>query len=991
MEPQTAGRAACCRSATVVRLRHAAKVTKHLLRLTACYFLLCFFFSPVSARGLGQTSFIESTFQEGSFPIVRKSAMATICLDEQELPGVVLAARSLQSDIQRVTGQLPEVTTRAPNTGATNVILIGSLGKSRLIEQLSKQGRIDISSLTGKWESFLIQVVTNPWPGAAQALVIAGSDKRGAIYGIYELSEQIGVSPWYWWADVPVRHRDELFAKPGRLTQGPPAVKYRGIFLNDEAPCLTGWVKEKYGNYNHTFYTNVFELLLRLKANFLWPAMWNNCFNEDDPLNPKLADEYGIVMSTSHVEPMMRADKEWNRRGFTAAQWNYMTSPEELRRFWEDGIRRNMNYENIITIAMRGKIDTPMSREANVALLERIVADQRAIIAKVMHTNAEDVAQVWALYKEVQEYYEKGMRVPDDVTLLWCDDNWGNVRRLPTESERNRKGGAGIYYHLDYVGDPRNYKWLNTVPITKVWEQMSMAHEYGANRLWVVNVGDLKPLEFPMEFFLRLAWCPEEWPKERIAEYGRLWAEREFGGEHAAEIAELVAKYSKYNGRRKPELLEPGTYSLVNYQEAERVEQDWQAITKKAEQIYQQLPSEAHDAFYELVLHPLKASAVVSELYIAAGRNHLYAAQGRAAANEEAARTRELFQTDARLSDYFNRTLAGGKWSHMMDQTHIGYTWWQEPRSNSMPKVIELNLPEEPHLGVAIEGSAAASPGSSEALELPPLDAFNRQRRYLEVFNRGKSALEFSVSANVPWLSLSPAKGRLEKEQRIWVAVDWERAPEGLSESSVKVAAPGSEPVAVKVTAFNPKTPTRDSVHGFVETDGCVSIEAEHYSKKVDAPAARWERIDDYGRTLSSMAVFPVTATSVSPPENSPRLEYDMFLFHPGKAEVQCILAPTLNFTPGHALRFALSFDDETPEMETAVPEDLKVGGGKGPWAEGVKDSVRVVKSTHLLSKSGYHTLKFWMVDPGVVLQKVVVDLGGVRPSYLGPPESWHP
>ena len=344
-------------------------------------------------------------------------------------------------------------------------------------------------------------------------LVIAGSDKRGSIYGIYDLSQQIGVSPWYWWTDVPIPHRSNLFVGPGVFQQGPPDVKYRGIFLNDEAPDLTGWADEKFGGYNHAFYTNVFELLLRLRANYLWPAMWNNCFSADDALNPKLADDYGIVMGTSHVEPMMRADKEWNRLGYTAGQWNYEKSPAELRAFWKEGLERNKPYENIITIAMRGKIDTPMSESANIALLERIVADQRALIGDVMQTNVESVPQLWALYKEVQEYYEKGMRVPDDVTLLWCDDNWGDIRRLPTPEERGRAGGAGIYYHVDYVGGPRNYKWLNSTPITKVWEQMNLAYDYGADRIWIVNVGHLHHVTFPTEFFLTLAWSPKSWPQ----------------------------------------------------------------------------------------------------------------------------------------------------------------------------------------------------------------------------------------------------------------------------------------------------------------------------------------------------------------------------------------------------------------------------------------------------------------------------------------------
>src|SRR5579885_1602511 len=444
----------------------------------------------------------------------------------------------------------------------------------------------------------------------SKALVIAGSDKRGTIYGIYDLSEQIGVSPWYWWADVPVKRSNALYIKPGRHIESEPAVKYRGIFLNDEAPSLTGWVKEKFGNYNHEFYNKVFELLLRLKANYLWPAMWNNAFNEDDPLNPKLADEYGIVMGTSHHEPMLRAQQEWKRHGKGA--WDYATNGDFLRQFWTEGVERNKNYESIITLGMRGDGDLPMSEERNVALLERIVADQRKILAEHVNPDLSKVPQDWALYKEVQDYYEKGMRVPDDVTLLWCDDNWGNIRRLPTPDERKRSGGAGIYYHVDYVGDPRSYKWLNTVPIAKIWEQMNLAHEYGANRIWILNVGDLKPMEFPMEFFLNFARDPARWPREKLAEYARLWAEREFGPAHAAEIAEIIAKYTKFNGRRKPELLEPDTYSVVNYREADSVFHDFQSIVAKAERIYRELPANQRDAFFELVLFPAKASAQVT-------------------------------------------------------------------------------------------------------------------------------------------------------------------------------------------------------------------------------------------------------------------------------------------------------------------------------------------------------------------------------------------
>ncbi len=366
--------------------------------------------------------------------------------------------------------------------------------------------------------------------------------------------------------------------------------------------------------------------------------------------------------------------------------------------------------------------------------------------------------QVWALYKEVQEYYEKGMRVPDDVTLLWCDDNWGNIRRLPTAEERGRRGGAGVYYHFDYVGGPRSYKWLNTVPIPKVWEQMHLAYRYGATRLWIVNVGDLKPMEVPIQFFLDYAWDPGRWPAESLPDYLRTWAEREFGPAHAAEIAEIVARYTRYNGRRKPEMLEPGTYSLVNYREAERVAADYGNLAREAEALSEKLPAEARDAFFELVLYPVKACAVLNDLYLTAGHNRLYAVQGRTSTNDLAARARELFQEDAGLTREYNQTLAGGKWNHMMDQTHIGYTYWNQPVRNAMPAVQEVQAPEPGEMGVAVEGSEAAWPGGPGQPILPPLSVYLRQPRYLELFNRGRQPFEFSIETSDPWLRVDAAR-----------------------------------------------------------------------------------------------------------------------------------------------------------------------------------------------------------------------------------------
>jgi endo-1,4-beta-D-glucanase Y len=952
---------------------------------------------------------VTTVSTRGCFPIVQGNNAATIYVDSKDWPGVLRAVTDLQADIARVTVCKAAIYNDARGLGR-NAIIIGTIGKSRIIDDLVKKGKIDTRQIAGKWESFFLQVVPDPLPNVSSGLVIVGSDKRGTIYGIYDLSEQMGVSPWYWWADVPVQHKAALFVRPGKYQQGEPSVKYRGIFLNDEAPDLTNWVTEKYGtvhpstnppipgnvaNCNSEFYTRIFEVILRLKGNYLWPAMWSNAFNEDDPNNPRLADEYGVVMGTSHQEPMLRAQKEWDRRYLsTLGSWNYYKYPDVMQDFWREGIRRNKNWESIITIGLRGADDTPMIPDGTVAesmtLLEQIVAVQRKMIAEEINPEVTKVSQLWCLYKEVQEYYKAGLRVPDDVTLLWADDNWGDVRRLPTEAERKRSGGAGIYYHFDYVGGPRNYKWINTNPIPKVWEQLNLAKEYGADRIWIANVGHFKGLEFPIEYFMHLAWNTSGWTNQNIDEYTQLWAAREFGPTYAREIADIISKYTRYNGRRKPELLEPDTYSLTDYQEADEVVADYKATTVQAEQIYYKLPSAERDAFDELVLFPTKACAQVNELYVTAGKNALYAQQGRASTNGLASKAESLFKADAALMNYYNHTLANGKWNHFMDQVHIGYTSWQDPPENVMPKVVRIEVPQAAAMGVAVEGSSVAWPGDPHDPVLPKFDAFDRQTHYIDVFNRGQSPFKYTATAGDPWIVLSSTKGTVVKEERIWVGVNWQMVPAGTAAGVVKIIQEGSREVAVKIELANPTQVSPDSLDGFVEGEGYVSIEAEHYTKNIPAGAVRWEKIEDYGRTLSAMSIMPVTARSVTPPQDSPCLEYKMYLSDSGNVTVQTIVAPTLNFVPGRGLRYAVSFDDQPPKIIDIVPNDFDAKNGNTEWEESVKDACRIVKSAHTLSNPGYHTLKIWMVDPAVVLEKIVVDLGGLKPSYLGPPESFH-
>lgn len=961
-----------------------------------------------TASAIGQERYVQEAPARGSFPVVHDGAASGIYVDPEDWAGVTRAAGDLQSDIMRVTGIKPQMISDR-NSLAGDVVIIGTMGKSRIIDDLMRGGKINAIRISGEWESFQITVADRPLPGVSRALVICGSDKRGTIYGIYDLSEQMGVSPMYWWADVPVRHRDGIYVKRGQYQQGPPSVKYRGIFLNDEAPDLSEWVRGKFGevpvsqdppipegvaNYNSEFYARIFEVILRMKGNYLWPAMWNNAFNEDDPENPRLADEYGIVMGTTHQEPMLRAQKEWDRRyRETLGSWNFFRNPNTLQNFWREGIRRNKNFESIITLGLRGANDTPMIPGGTVAqsmeLLEKIVQVQREMISKELDPDVTKVPQLWCLYKEVQEFYNAGLRVPDDVTLLWSDDNWGNLRRLPTAEERGRSGGAGIYYHFDYVGGPRNYKWINTISIPKVWEQMHLAKEYGADRIWIVNVGHFKHLLFPMEFFLNMAWDADRWTHRNIDWYTRLWAEREFGEVNAEEIADIVRKFTRYNARRKPELLSPDTYSLIHYLEAEKIVAEFRDITVRAEALYRDLPEQYREAFYELVLFPAKACALVNELYVTAGKNRLYASQGRAATNDLADSVELLFEADAKLMDHYNNVFAGGQWKHFMDQVHIGYTIWQDPPRNIMPQVERIELPDDAAMGIAIEDSTTVWPGGEGEPVLDEFDPFNRQRRYIDVFNRGKEPFAYRVETDHPWIIPSATHGIVEKEDRIWIAVNWSNVPASVRKGTVTIKRGTAESVDVAIPLRNTGFAKPETVEGFVEGGGFVSIEAEHFTKNVPSDKARWERIEGYGRTLSAMTVIPATAPSALPPNGSPCLEYRMYLLNAGEVSVSSYFAPTLNFEPDRGLRFAVSFDEEDPQITDVVAKGYDARNGNREWEDSVRNSIRVVRTRHAFSEPGYHTLKIWMVDPAVVLEKIVVDAGGVYPSYLGPPESY--
>ena len=779
----------------------------------------------------------------------------TITYDPLDWKGVRMAVENLRHDLKAVTGSV-----NAP-------VVVGTVGKSKLVKKYKLQSK----ELQGKWEQYLIFTDKGK-------LVILGSDKRGTIYGIYELSRQIGVSPWYWMADAPIQKHDQLFAKSGIYTDGEPKVKYRGIFINDEWPSFGTWCKNQFGGINSKAYARIFELMLRLKANYFWPAMWDSRFNEDDPLSPQLADDMGIVMGTSHHEPMMRAHKEYVYRKDSIGAWDYATNKANLDRFFEEGLERNKAYDNLITIGMRGDGDVAMGNgddEDNMKTLKDVVDGQREIIERVYKKPASEVPQLWAIFTEVQRYYDAGFTVPDDVTLLFCDNNWGYIRRTGPEKEQARKGGMGMYYHIDMNGGPWNDRWINTTTAAKIREQLNLAYQTGIDRIWIINVGDLKPKEMPIDFIMHYAWNPDDYPADKIDQYMVDWARSIFGGEYAREIADIVTEYSNMNLERKPEVQRVGIYS-VETGEAQRMFNRWDELEKRTLSLSKKMPAEMQDAFYQLVEYPAVASAGVAKIYLAATLGDSITMQ-------------TLFERDKQMTDKYNKVIAGGKWDGMMLDKHIGYRMWSMPNENTLPQVAKPS---------------------------------------------GKTGITASETA----------------------------------------------------------------------------IMAHDYTRRTATDDAHWVFLPGLGRGKGNMGIEPVTAKS-RPLGDGATLEYDINFSQSGKQKLALGILPTNDVNPARGLRIGVRVDDG--EMQTIdarqgyvdtfneytkeniarskvlkpLPRpasDIYLSGSRQRMRSEVFDNLRWLSIDFDMPTAGNHTIKVVMIDPEIVVEKLVVNPDNEHPSYHG-------
>jgi hypothetical protein len=956
--------------------------------------------APAAAEAAPATAgYVTTKPGRGTFPLVS----APIVVSAGDYAGVLRVADDLRGDLHRVTGAEPAVL--HDELPARDPIILGTIGKSPLIDRIIARGKLDVDGVRGRWETTVEQVVDHPLPGVRRAFVIAGSDQRGTIYGAYDLSRNIGVSPWTFFDDVPVAHQDALYARPGRHSQGTPAVKYRGFFLNDENPATGTWAPGYFGpgkapgypgGLNAAYYAKVFETMLRLKANYLWPAVWGRAFAEDDPANQATATFYGVVMGTSHEAPMMRGIEEWNRHAFNGSDpyggngvWSFRTNPDAIKAYWRDGAERMAaeGTEGVITLGMRGNGDVSLPDGDGIPLMSSIIDAQRQILRD---TGLIDRPQVQTLYKEVQRYWDNGYRPPDDVTVVFCDDNWGNMRRLPDPAAAPRSGGYGMYYHFDYVGDGRNYKWADTANLTNTWEQLHRAYTSGVDRLWVANVGDLKNDELPTQFFLDYAWNPAAWPVQRLGDWQRQYAAESFGPALAPAIGALLDEYGRLQSRRKPELLnrrisgdasavvyddQASPFSLTAYDELDRVTSDWQVLAARADRIRRLVPAAWQDAFYELVYYEVKDTAIVYALRQAQFTNLLHVAQGRAGTNALADRAEALFAQDQAMSTYYNTVLAGGKWKDWQLQPKIGYgdverygpnAGWQQPELNNValpdaiyPHLRRITVPAAAGLGVSLETLPGSSPWQAQAA------------RTFDVYNKGTSPFDYRIRAGQPWVHVTPSAGQVSQQARVAVTVDWRHAPPGTTTVPITVTGAGSTAV-VQAPISNPRLRPA----GFLEADGYVAMEAADYTHKTGA----WQLLPGVGRTGDGLTPLGGAGT---------RLDYTMTLTTAGPVRVSAYLSPRNDTRGPGGLRYAVSIDGATPQIvniKTATGADDATMNRQ--WARTTSDNINITTTTHAVDRPGTHTLTFWAIDPSVIVQRLVVDTGGVQPSYLGPPES---
>lgn len=957
-----------------------------------------------------------------------------ICLEQSAFPGVIRVTEKVAHDVELVSGKKPqilvekEIPETLESSGEDWTIIAATKGKSSFLKKLEEAGSAELKELEQKRECYawIFPEIKNRTK--SNLLVIAGSDKRGTIYGLFHLSEMLGVSPFVDWCGLmpPKQEKIELREDMACISKE-PSVRYRGFFINDEWPAFGNWCNHNFGGFNAKAYDHVFELLLRLKGNYLWPAMWSARFADDGPdlLNAELADEYGIIMGMSHHEPCLRQGEEYKylrgKNSVYGDAWNFRTNREGITKFWEDGLKRSGKFENVITVGMRGEADTAImgknaTLEDNIQLLRDVLKTQKKLIQERVNPDLTKVPRMIALYKEVEEFFygnEKtkglmGAEELEDVILMLCDDNYGNLRTLPTEEMRKHAGGYGMYYHLDYHGWPVSYEWINSSYLPKIWEQMSMAYDFGVRELWMVNVGDIATQEFPLSFFLDMAYDFDRWGSRALnctQEYTRKWVRQQFGSveeETQDTIADILEQYTKIIHRRRPEALNPETYHPVQEKESSRIFEEEEQLLKKLQDVYETIEKtnpQNLSAFIALVYYPAFGTMNLVKMQILAGWNHYYANLGAVCANDYGDEVERCMEQDRKAVEMYHQ-MDQGRWYGMGMSQHIGFTHWNEDECRN-PVVMRVIPLKKRSILVAADGTAQHAEGSpwlDNTMKLKDFLNPDCTRASVTLYSRSDLKAEYKVLKKPGWLSVEPMEGWLagvsQKKVRLNLTLIKQRLPETNQDTiqdSLEIATPeGKCEITVPVYTGN----LQDKKNVFVDTMGYLSIEAAHYVNSVPGNykdrQVKFENLQGYGKTNSAMKAFPSDACTV-PGQDAPYLEYQFVLEESGTYEAEFYMQPSNPVTRENQLLYAVRINEEMTETVNAVEKDYQVGDQAEKWAEGVLSQIRR-QTVSIKCRAGFNTLRVYHVTPGFVLEKIVIYPMGEKPeeSYLGPAETYH-
>lgn len=943
-----------------------------------------------------------------AFTLASPRQTAAILYDASDAAVVKRAAELFAADVEAVTGRRPQVTSATGETGPA--VIVGTVGGSALIRRLSEAGKIDTAPLEGAWERYMIQTVANPLPGIRKALVIAGSDRRGAAYGLFTLSELIGVSPWYWWADVPVKKHAALHVDAPPTYSQTPSVRYRGIFLNDEDWGLTPWASQTFeperGNIGPRTYAKVCELLLRLKANYLAPAMHpvSTSFNQI-PENKLVADTFAIVMGSTHCEPLLlNTASEWDTQ--TMGPWNYDKNKEGINRVLTQRVRENSPYENVYTLALRGLHDGAMSTtlpmHEKVRMLQQALLDQRQILAENIDRPVETVPQAFTPYKEVLEIYSNGLELPDDVTIVWPDDNYGYMKRLSGVREQRRTGRSGVYYHVSYLGVPHSYLWFSTTPPSLMYEELRKAYDTTADRLWLLNCGDLKGSEMQVSLFLDMAWDIGRFTADNVVTYPARWLAGIFGEAYYDRLEAMTREHLRLAFPRKPEYMGWGyhwnrfdhnceqltdtDFSFTNYDEAQRRLEAYRQLGARAEALLHEIGDEARPAFYQLVYYPLRGAELMNRMTLGGQRNRWYARQGRAATNAVRDEVQRCYDSLQVITRGYN-SLLGGKWNHMMSmrQNYDGVSAYF-----NLPHLATHDAAGAPRLALQVAGEDVTGARAFHAL--PAFDNYLRRTYPVEIYNRGGGTLAWTAHASEPWVVLSKSAGKTADEERITVGIDWEKAPSGNAVPAQIVFRAGEQSEKVLVSLFNPTAPSRAELRGiYVENNGCVSIPAAGCHRVRENDRIKITVVEDLGIEGPALQLGDPTAPlQIFRSRDVPCAEYDFYAFDAGSVDVYTYVLPTFplhadrDFRIGENTNTDTKYSVQIDDGALATPSSSHVEYAQ-VWFESVLRNCAVNKSTLHIDKPGRHTLRIRVGDPGIVLQKIVLDFGGMKRSYLGP------